>query len=359
MDDRDFYAVLGVKPDASAEQIKKAFRALARKYHPDVSKEADAAAKMAAVNEAYNILSDKERRAEYDAVRAAASRRRSRAGAQPASPGARAGAGSAGDDFDFGGFAGGGSAGFDEADFSEMLNEMFRRGADARGGFAARGDGGGRRGGARTSSRAGGGPVRGDDQHGDIEIEIADAFRGATRRLSMSLPEWGDDGAVRTRQRTLDVTIPKGIKPGQMIRLAGQGGAGPAGGSAGDLYLRVRYTPDARYVWDGERIVTVLPLAPWEAALGAVVAVPLPDGSSVKVRVPQGAQSGQSLTVRGKGLPSAKEPGDLELKLHVVLPSGYDPRAKAVYGEMAKVLPDFDARKVYAAEQGRHEGDAS
>ena len=348
MDERDYYAALGVKPDASADEIKKAYRRLARKFHPDVSKETDAAKKMAAVNEAYNVLSDEQRRAEYDEARAAASRRAS-AGARR-SAGAGAGAGAQG--FDFSGFTSRGGEGFDEADFSDVLNEMFRRSGGAAG-FAGAASRGARGRGARASGTTGG-AQRGEDQHGDIAIEIADSFTGATRRLSLNLPEWSEDGAIRMRARTLDVTIPKGIKPGQMIRLAGQGSPGTGGGAAGDLYLRVQFAPHPRFVWDGEHLVTVLPLAPWEAALGAVVAVTRPDGSQVKVRVPQGAQSGQSLMVRGKGLPSPT-PGDLELKLHVVLPSGYDPRAKAIYEEMAKALPDFDARKVHAAEQARDE----
>lgn len=354
MDDRDYYAALGVKADASAAEIKKAYRRLARKYHPDVSKETDAAKQMAAVNEAYNVLSDTQRRAEYDEARAAAARRASSAGARGHARGAHGGAASGEGGFDFRGFSsGGGDGGFDDADFSDVLNEMFRRGGGSDAGFAGGAFHGARAKGARPSASAGG-PVRGEDQHGDIAIEIADSFTGATRRLSLNLPEWSEDGAIRMRARTLDVTIPKGIKPGQMIRLNGQGGPGFGGGAAGDLYLRVQFAPDARFVWDGKHVVTVLPLAPWEAALGGVVPVSLPDGREVKVRVPQGAQSGQSLMVRGKGLPS-KTPGDLELKLHVVLPSAYEPRAKAIYEEMAKALPDFDARKVHAAEQSRGE----
>jgi curved DNA-binding protein len=348
MDDRDYYAALGVKPDAAAADIKKAYRRLARKYHPDVSKETDAAKKMAVVNEAYNVLSDAQHRAEYDEARAAALRRASTGahrdprGTSDEAPGG----------FGFRGFAsGGGEANVDEADFSDVLNEMFRRGGGSDAGFAGGAFRGARAGSAHAKAAAGG-PVRGEDQHGDIAVEIADSFTGATRRLSLNLPEWSEDGRIGMRQRTLDVAIPKGIKPGQMIRLAGQGSPGFGGGAAGDLYLRVHFAPDSRFVWDGENLVAVLPVAPWEAALGAVVPVSLPNGGQVKVRVPQGAQSGQSLIVRGKGLPSAT-PGDLELKLHVVLPSGYEPRAKAIYEEMAKALPDFDARMVHAAEQGR------
>jgi curved DNA-binding protein len=157
---------------------------------------------------------------------------------------------------------------------------------------------------------------------------------------------------VHLGERTLQVHIPAGVKAGQMIRLAGQGGPGLGGGPPGDLMLEVQFRAHPQFRVDGADLVCELPLAPWEAALGAVVPVTLPDGSTLQVRVPAGAQSGRSITVRGKGLP-ARTPGDLELQLRVVLPSAFDPRAKHLYEQMAAELVDFDARRVAAAERQR------
>ena len=153
---------------------------------------------------------------------------------------------------------------------------------------------------------------------------------------------------------TLDVRVPLGVKPGQLIRLAGQGGPGQGGAPAGDLFLEVHFKPHPRFRIDGAHLVADLPVAPWEAALGAVVPVELPDGSSLKVRVPAGAQSGRELSVRGKGLPGAA-PGNLGLVVRVVLPSAFDPRARKLYEQMAAELTDFDARKVAAADAARGE----
>jgi curved DNA-binding protein len=152
------------------------------------------------------------------------------------------------------------------------------------------------------------------------------------------------------------VKIPAGVRPGQHIRLAGQGAAGAGGQPAGDLFLEVHFKPHAHFRVEGANVLAELPLAPWEAALGAVVPVALPDGSTLKVRVPAGAQAGRTLRVAGRGLPgnmSGRAPGDLELLLRVVLPSAYDPRARAHYERMAAELTDFDARKVAAAEEAR------
>ena len=173
------------------------------------------------------------------------------------------------------------------------------------------------------------------------------------------MPQLDAHGRVRLAERTLEVSIAIGVKAGQLVRLAGQGGPGQGGGPPGDLLLEVRFNPHPRFRVDGADLIAELPLAPWEAALGAVVPVTLPDGSTLKVRVPEGAQSGRSITVRGKGLP-ARTPGDLELQLRVLLPSAYDPRAKRLYEQMAAELPDFDARKVAAAEgERRHQEKAA
>ena len=196
--------------------------------------------------------------------------------------------------------------------------------------------------------------MRGQDHHAKIVLDLEDAWRGATRQVTLRSPEVDAQGRVSLQPRTLDVRIPLGVKPGQLIRLAGQGGPGQGGAPAGDLFLEVHFKPHPRFRIDGAHLVADLPVAPWEAALGAVVPVELPDGSSLKVRVPAGAQSGRELSVRGKGLPGAA-PGDLELVVRVVLPSAFDPRARKLYEQMAAELTDFDARKVAAADAARGE----
>ncbi|MEW6694888.1 Curved DNA-binding protein [Tepidimonas thermarum] len=319
MEFKDYYAVLGVARDASADEIKKAYRKLARKYHPDVSSEADAAQRMSEVNEAYAVLSDPEKRAAYD--RLAQAHRSGQAFTPPP-------------DWDAGFEFHGAPEGMDAAEFSDFFSTLFGHMAGAR---AA----------GRRPHR--GAPGRGEDHHAKVVLDLEDAWRGGTRTLTLQVPQLDEHGHLRLRNRTLEVRIPAGVRPGQMIRLAGQGGAGDP---PGDLYLEVVVRPHPRYRLEGKTLITDLPLAPWEAALGAVVPVALPDGSTLKVRVPAGSQGGQTLTVRGKGLP-AREPGDLELQLRVILPSAYDPRAKALYERMAAELTDFDARKVAAAEAER------
>ncbi len=321
MEFKDYYAVLGVAREAAADDIKKAYRKLARRYHPDVSKEPDAEKRMSEVNEAYNVLSDPEKRAAYDNLG-----RGHRAGETfTPPPGWDAG-------FEF---SGPGFDGADAGDFSDFFSELFGR-MRARGGSAGQ---------ARS--------MRGEDHHAKIVLALEDAWRGVQTQVSLKAPQLDAHGRLQLATRTLEVRIPAGVKPGQLIRLAGQGGAGLGGAPAGDLLLEVTIAPHSRFALEGANLVAELPLAPWEAALGAVVPVMLPDGQSLKVRVPAGAQSGRMLTVRGKGLPS-RPPGDLELRLRVVLPSAHDPRARRCYEQMATELgSEFDARRVAAAEAER------
>ncbi|MEP7280872.1 MAG: DnaJ C-terminal domain-containing protein [Rubrivivax sp.] len=313
---KDYYQVLGVARDANADEVKRAFRRLARKYHPDVSKEADAQERMREVNEANAVLSDPERRAAYDALGSG-----HRSGERFTPP----------PDWDAGFEFSGGGRGADAGaapDFSDFFGELFGRpGRTGRG----------------APRPAAHGPLRGEDHHAAVVLDLEDAWRGATRQLSLQSPEFDGDGRLRMRSRTLDVRIPAGVRPGQLIRLAGQGSPGHAGGPAGDLLLEVRLRPHPRFRVDGGDLIASLPVAPWEAALGAVVPVALPDGSTMKVRVPKGAQSGRVLSVRGRGLPG-KLAGDLELQVQVVLPSADDPRARRHYEAMAAELPEFDAR---------------
>ena len=335
MEFKDYYAALGVPRDAAADDIKKAYRKLARKYHPDVSKEADAEQRMAEVNEAYTVLSDAEKRAAYDQLG-----RGHRAGEHFTPPPDW----DAGFEFSGRGFDGAGLG--EGADFSDFFSQLF--------GHMGAGAGAGAGAGRRRASSGEGMNLRGEDHHAKIVLDLEDAWRGTQAQVALKLPQTDAHGRLVLAERRLEVKIPPGVKPGQMIRLAGQGGAGHGRGPAGDLLLEVHVRPHPRFRLDGANLIAELPLAPWEAALGAVLPVALPDGQSLKVRVPAGTQAGQVLTVRGRGLP-ARTPGDLELQLRVLLPSALDPRAKALYERMAAELTDFDARKVAAAEAERQE----
>lgn len=313
MEFKDYYKVLGVERSASDDDIKKAFRRLARKHHPDLSKAADAAERMQEINEAYEVLRDPQRRAAYDQIG------QGRRGGERFDPPPDWGSG-----FEF---SGGPGDGFDAERYSEFFETLFgsahRRGAPphaAPRGFAA---------------------ARGQDHHAKVTITIEDAFAGATRRITLQSPEFDAHGQVHLRQRELQITIPKGVRAGQQIRLAGQGEPGLAGGPPGDLYLEVHLEPHARYRVDGRDLYVTLPVAPWEAALGAVVEVPTPAGT-LEVNVPAGSQAGRKLRLKGRGLPGATA-GDLYAVLQVVLPPADSEKAQALYRQMAREMA-FDAR---------------
>jgi curved DNA-binding protein len=306
MEFKDYYETLGVPRDASADQVKKAYRHLARKYHPDVSKEPNAELRMKEINEANAVLSDPEKRAAYDALGSGHA-----AGEEFRPPPDW----DAGFEFSRPGFSDAGAA-----DFSDFFAELF-----GRMGSAGRAHGGG-----------------GGDHYAKILLDVEDAWRGARHRISLRVPKLDERGRVTLDTRTLDVQIPAGVREGQLIRLAGQGSPDAGQGTPGDLYLEVHFKPHPRFRIDGRDLVMELPVAPWEAALGAVVPIELPDGKTLKVRVPPGAQTGGQLVVRGKGVAS-DPPGDLILNLRVVLPPADTPRAKELYESMARDL-HFDAR---------------
>ncbi len=317
MEFKDYYQILGVARDAGAEDIKKSFRKLARKYHPDVSKEKDAEKHMKEVNEAYTVLSDPEKRAAYDQLGR---------GYQP------------GQDFrpppdwDAGfEFSGRGFSPNEAADFSDFFAELFGRMGGARG-FRASG----------SQFRS-----RGEDHHAKVVLDLEDAFHGAARQISLRVPTVDAQGRVQLTTRTLNVKIPKGVREGQIIRLAGQGTPGEGGAPAGDLLLEVHLKADSRVRVEGRNLYISMPVAPWEAALGAVVPVELPAGN-LKVRIPAGAQTGRRLNVRGKGIPGSP-PGDLIIDIQVVTPPADTPKAREFYENMAREFA-FDPRK-QAAEQ--------
>jgi curved DNA-binding protein len=312
---KDYYETLGVARDAQAEDIKKAFRKRARKYHPDVSKEPNADARMKEVNEAYAVLSDPEKRAAYDQLG-----RNYHAGQEfHAPPGWDQGFGfSTGTGGSTGGFYGAGGA-----EFSDFFSELFgraRHGQGGRGHFNA----------------------RGEDHHTQILLDLKDAYFGATRTLHMRVPETDSHGRTVLKDRALDVRIPKGVREGQMIRLTGQGHPGMGDGPAGDLYLEVKFKHHPRYRAEGRDVYATLPVAPWEAALGANVAAPVPDGV-LEVKIPADSQSGRKLRLKGRGIPGP-HPGDLYLVLEVMLPEAATPKARELYQRMAQEL-DFDPRR--------------
>ena len=304
MEFKDYYQTLGVAREATTEEIKKAYRKLARKYHPDVSKEKDAERRMKEINEAYAVLSDPQKRAAYDQLA-----RGHRAGEEFRPP----------PDWDAGFEFSGGFAPHEAADFSDFFAELFGR-------FGARG-----------AAHA-----RGEDHYARVLLDIEDAFRGTTRSITLRVPQVDARGRVRLGTRTLNVKIPKGVREGQFIRLSGQGAPGAGGAPAGDLLLEVSFRTDPRYRVEGADLHMRLPVAPWEAALGAVVPVRLPDGSELRVRIPPGAQSGRQLRVRGHGVPS-DPPGDLLLEIEIVVPPADTAKARQLYETMAREMA-FDPR---------------
>jgi curved DNA-binding protein len=304
---KDYYQTLGVAKTATEDEIKKAYRKLVRKYHPDVSKEADAQNKTQDINEAYGVLGDAEKRAAYDELGRGHQYRAGQEFRPPPDWGRGFGGGGAG----AGGPGGmGGGFGGDSDFFSDL--------------FANFGGGGRRR-------QA---PQRGDDSHASITIDLADSYTGATRTISLMVAERDAQDRIVTRERNLSVNIPKGVTAGQQLRLSGQGQPGAAG--PGDLYLEIQFRPHARYRVDGRDVYQTVPVAPWELALGGEVEVTTPSGK-VNVTVPAGSQSGRKLRLRGRGIPG-KEAGDLYLLLEVVLPPATSDKARELYQTMAREM---------------------
>lgn len=295
MEYKDYYQTLGVKKDASAEDIKKAYRKLVRKYHPDVSKAKDADLKTKEINEAYGVLGEPEKRAAYDALGSGMHQ------GQPFQPPPDWGA-----TYDAGG-------GLHDDFFSDLFAHVGRR------------------------TRGGAFKMRGEDIHATMEIDLQDAYSGATRAVSLRVPQTDARGRPVMQERTLNVAIPKGVLPGQQVRVAGQGQPGLGGGPPGDLLLEIQFREHPHYRVEGQHVFRDLAVAPWEAALGAHIDVPTPSGH-VQVSVPANSQTGRKLRLKGRGLPG-HPPGDLFLVLDVVLPPATSARARELYQAMARDIP--------------------
>jgi len=300
MEYKDYYKIMGVDRKATQDEIKRAYRKLARKYHPDVSSEANAEARFKEVGEAYEVLKDPEKRAAYDQL---GSQWKAGQDFRPP-PGWDAG-------FEFS-EAGRGRA--EDFGFSDFFESLYGRQP-----HAARG--------TRRDVH-----MRGQDHHARVMVNIEDSYTGASRPITLRMPEVTPDGHVVTRDRTLNVRIPKGIRQGQQIRLAGQGGAGIGDAGAGDLYLEVQFQPHPRYSVDGGDIYLDLPVTPWEAALGATVNLKTPAGN-VDLKVPANSQTGKKLRLKGRGLPG-KTPGNLYVVLKIVNPPANTEKAREAYRQM-------------------------
>jgi len=313
MEFKDYYEVMGVKRDATQDEIKRVYRKLARKYHPDVSKEPEAEKRFKEVGEAYEVLKDPEKRTAYDQLGA-----NWQQGQDFRPP----------PDWDQGfEFHGGGYTGANAEQFSDFFESLFGRGG---GGYQ------------RTYTRGGGYDMRGEDTHAKVVIDLDDAYSGATRALGLKHSEVGPDGRPQLKERTLNVRIPKGVRQGQHIRLAKQGSPGIGKGEPGDLYLEVEFRPHPLYRVEGRDVYLDLPMAPWEAALGAKVKVPTPAGP-VDMKIPPNSAAGRKLRLKGKGIP-AKQPGDFYVVLQIALPPANDERAREAYEAFRKAFESYNPR---------------
>ncbi|CAE6803633.1 Curved DNA-binding protein [Paraburkholderia domus] len=305
---KDYYEILGLERGASQEDVKRSYRKLARKYHPDISKHTDAEDRFKELGEAYDVLKDPEKRAAYDRM---GSEWRNGQDFQPPP------------NWDEGfEFSGAGNEAGSQADFHDLFESIFGGAREAR-------------------SRRHAFNAQGEDHHAKVLIDLEDAYRGAKRSISLQVPMIDTQGHVTLESRTLDVSIPKGIRAGQHLRLSGQGAPGATPGTAGDLYLEIGFREHPRFRVDGCDVSLELPVTPWEAALGAHIAVPTPDGS-VEMTVPPGSGDSRRLRLKGKGIP-ANPPGDLYVILNIVLPPADNDSAKAAYDAMRQAF-NFDPR---------------
>lgn len=313
MEFKDYYKIMGVSEDADSDAIRKAYRKLARKYHPDVSKEADAEQRFKEVGEAYEVLKDKDKRAEYDQLRKLGARGRDGSFRPP--PGWQARGGGAQADFS------------DSGDFSDFFSSIF-------GGFGTAGQQGQR---ARQAYRQ-----RGEDVHSKLALLLDEAYKGGEKSISFQVHEPDAQGFLRSRRKTLKVKIPPGVTRGQQIRLKGQGGPGSGGGDNGDLFIEIDLAPHPLFVVEGKNLQLTVPVAPWEAVLGASIRIPTLDGE-INIKVPPGSSGGQKLRLAGKGLAG----GDLIVILRISMPRQHSDKARELYQQLADEC-QYDARKDWA-----------
>ena len=309
------YQTLGVARDADADTIKKAYRKLARKYHPDLSKEPDAQERMQAINIAYETLSNAEKKAEYDDLLD--------------HPHGHAGQSS--------------GQGFDSRAYEQQFHygdgQDFSGFEDLFGRFGAGFGGGNSR--ARTQREPQ--SWRGEDQHASIEVDLQVAYHGSTQQIGLDIPTYNAYGQAEIQRKTLQVKIPAGMKQGQSIRLAGQGQAGVNGGGNGDLYIEIHYRTSENISVDGLNVFITTHVLPWEAAIGGPITVKTPAGE-LQVNVPAGSQSGKKLRLKGKGIPNKAEAGNLYLVLNVVVPPAINEAQKQAYADLAHAFPNFNPR---------------
>jgi curved DNA-binding protein len=306
VDFKDYYKIMGVKRDATQDHIKRSYRKLARKYHPDVSKHADAEARFKEVGEAYEVLKDPEKRAAYDQLGA-----NWKAGQDFRPP----------PDWDAGfEFSGGGYTRADSPAYSDFFESLFGHGFGS----------------APHTGAQGGFRARGEDHHAKVLIDLEDAYHGAAKTITLHSPELDAGGHVITREHSLNVKIPKGIRQGQKIRLSGQGAPGFGAGEAGDLYLEIEFKLHALYRAEGRDLYLDLPVAPWEAALGATIKTPTPAGP-VDLKIPAGSSSERKLRLKGRGIPG-NPPGDIYVVPQITLPSADSDQARDLYRKMEQEL---------------------
>lgn len=340
MEYKDYYSIMGVARSAGPEEIKRAHRRLARQWHPDLSKEPDAEARFKELSEAYEVLRDPEKRAAYDRL---GPHWRAGQDARPP-PGWNAGQEAPGRGHEWR-FSGSHGQRRQDADFSDFFETLFGRSFQGAG-FAS-----GRRGGpgfagaqAHPHGRTDGNAAQpGEDRHAQILIDLEDAYTGATR--TVRLQQVGPGG--RAQEHEISFDVPRGVRAGQRIRLAGQGGPGTGGAPAGDLYLEVQFKPrqphQPPYRVDGRDVCLDLPVAPWEAALGATVQAPTPSGW-VEVDIPPDSPPGRRLRLKGRGLPAAT-PGDFYFVLQIETPAARTEAARGLYRDLAERFKGFDPRQ--------------
>lgn len=315
MEYQDYYKILGIAEDASADEIKKAYRKLARKYHPDVSKERGAEEKFKWLREAFEVLKDPAKRAEYDQLKKLGAYEKDGSFRPPPEWQSTTHTGT------------GGFSSVDEQQFSDFFASLFGQGRAA----------GRSHDGAPHPSRR-----RGEDIHARLGISLEEVAHGGEKQVQFNVAEVDESGRMARRAKVLNIKIPPAMAPGQFMRLRGQGAPGSGGGEPGDLFVEIELEAHPHFTVDGQNIYITVPITPWEAALGATVTVP-GLGSRLSIKIPKGATSGQKLRLTGKGLPG-KNSGDQLVVLMVAMPKTHSEKAEALYIKLAEVEGSFNPR---------------